>query len=338
MTASSERLTSREATAVLDDAARASLHAPSVFNTQPWNWHIAGDTLELSADPTRRLDTTDPNGQLLLISCGTALHHARTALAAAGFAVAVDLLPDPARPDLLARIKLGAAVPPDPEAQRMAAAIPHRRTDRRAFGDRRVSEATLTRLRRFVEAEGAYLHVVPEDQISMLAVSIERAAGAEHNDPAYRAELDRWTNRPQWRGDGVPPTTAVEPSLRRVPVRDFVPEGATAGLTAGDGVDKGAAYVVVFGTSDQPADLLRGGEAVSALLLLATAEGLATAPLSEAVEVAWPDHLLRGLLSDIGEPYLAVRLGYAASNTPLPPIPRREPATAITIDNPEYRP
>jgi nitroreductase len=331
MTTSSEHLTSHETTAVLDAAARASLHAPSVFNTQPWHWRITGDTLELSVDPSRRLDATDPDGRLLLISCGTALHHARTALAAAGFAVTVERLPDPARPELLARIHLGSAVPPDPEAQRMAAAIPRRRTDRRPFGDRPVSEAMLTRLRRFVESEGAYLHVVPEDQVPMLAVSIERAAGAEHNDPAQRAELDRWTNRPQWRGDGVPPTTAVPPSPRRVAVREFTPDGATAGLSAGDGVDKGAAYVIVFGTGDQPADLLRGGEAISALLLLATAEGLATAPLSEAVEVTWPRHLLRGMLSDIGEPYLVVRLGYRVDRTPLPPVPRREPAETITI-------
>jgi nitroreductase len=334
MTASAERLTRRETTADLDAAARASLHAPSVFNTQPWNWRIAGDTLELSADPTRRLDTTDPDGRLLLISCGAALHHARTALNAAGFAVTVERLPDPARPGLLARIHLGAAVPPDPETQRLAAVIPRRRTDRRAFGDRRVSEAILTRLRRFVEFEGAYLHVVPKDQIPMLAVSTEEAAGAELNDPAYRSELDRWTNRPEWRGDGVPPSTAVQPTLRRVGVRDFVPEGAAAGLTAGDGVDKGAAYVIVFGISDQPADLLRGGEAVSALLLLATAEGLATAPLSEAVEVSWSQHLLRGLLSDLGEPYLVVRLGYPVVKAPLPAAPRRPETDVISIENP----
>lgn len=334
MTASAERLTSRETTAVLEAAARTSLHAPSVFNTQPWTWHIAGDTLELSADPTRRLDTTDPDGRLLLISCGTALHHARVAINAAGFAATVDRFPDAARPDLLARIRLGAPVPPDPEMQRMAGAIPRRRTDRRAFADRHVAEAMLTRLRRFVESEGAYLHVVLQDQIPMLAVSTEQATGAEHNDPAYRSELDRWTNRPQWHGDGVPPSTAVQPTLRRVGVRDFVPEGATAGLSADDGGDKGAAYVIVFGTGDQPIDLLRGGEAVSALLLLATAEGLATAPLSEAVEVSWSQHLLRGLLSDLGEPYLVVRLGYPLVKTPLPVAPRRDAAEVITIENP----
>jgi nitroreductase len=332
MTASAEHLTSRETTAVLEHAARASLHAPSVFNTQPWNWHIAGDVMELSADPDRRLDVTDPDGRLLLISCGIALHHACTALNAAGFAATVDRFPDPARADLLARIRLGHPVPPDPELQRMAGAIPRRRTDRRAFGDRQVSEAMLSRLRRFVEGDGAYLHVLPQQDVSMLAAATERAARAELDEPAYRAELDRWTNRPLWRGDGVPPTTAVEPTPRRVPIRDFIPEGATPGLTAGDSVDQGASYVIVYGLSDQPADLLRGGEAISALLLLATAEGLATAPLSEAVEVTWPRHLLRGLLSDLGEPYLAVRLGYPVPGAAvLPSVPRREAADAITI-------
>ncbi|MEV7629523.1 nitroreductase [Actinoplanes sp. NPDC089786] len=330
MTASPQRLTSSETTAVLEAAARASLPAPSVFNTQPWHWRVTGDILELSSDPERQLDATDPDGRLLLISCGAALHHARTALAAAGYAVTVDRMPDPAHPELLARIQLGAAVPPNPETQRMAAAIPRRRTDRRAFGDRQVSEAMITRLRRLVEFEGAYLHEVPQDQVAMLAIATERAAGIEHDDPTYRAELNRWTNRPQWRGDGVPPTTAVEPTPRRVAVRDFTPVGATAGLSAGDGVDKGAAYVIVYGNGDQPTDLLRGGEAMSTLLLLATAEGLATALLSEAVEVTWPRRLLRGLLSDLGEPYLVVRLGYPVSRVPLPPVPRRDAAETIT--------
>jgi hypothetical protein len=319
-----------EATRRLETAARSSLRAPSVFNTQPWSWRIDGDTMELYADRSRQLDGADPDGRLLLISCGAALHHARTALAAAGWTAEVDRLPGDGHPDLLARIRLGAAVPPDPRARRMVAAIIRRHTDRRAFGDRVVAEETLTRLRRLVESEGAYLHVVPRDDVPMLAITTERAANAAHEDPARHAELIRWTNRPAWVGDGVPPATAVQPALRRVPVRDFAPAG-DPGLAAGEGVDKGAAYVILFGLTDLPADLLRGGEALSALLLLATAEGLATAPLSEAVEVSWSRHLLRGLLSGIGEPYLAVRLGYSESRQPVPAAPRRAPADVIKV-------
>jgi nitroreductase len=319
-----------EATRRLEAAARSALHAPSVFNSQPWNWRIHGDTMLLYADRSRQLDTIDPHGRLLLISCGAALHHARTALAATGWTAEVERLPDEGNPDLVARVHVGAAVPADPRAQRMSAAIRRRRTDRRAFGDRVISEEMLTRLRRLVEAEGAYLHVVRRDQIPMLAITHEHAAGTEHEDPAYLSQLDRWTNRPAWRGDGVTPETAVRPALRRVPVRDLAP-GGNAGLVAGPGADRGAAYVILFGPTDEPGDLLRGGEALSALLLQATAEGIATAVLSEAVEVSWPRLLLRGLLAGIGEPYLAIRLGYRVSGQPVPASPRRFPADAIKI-------
>jgi hypothetical protein len=317
-------------TTMLKAAALASTHAPSVFNTQPWRWRITGDSMELRVDPERRLKVVDAGGRLLLLSCGAALHHARTALAAAGWHVIVERMPEP---DVLARIQLGEPAPADPEAQRMAAAIEHRRTDRRAFGERPVTEEMLTRLRRFVEHEGAYLHVVPADQVPELGITAERAAGAEQHDPAYLAELHKWTNRPAWRGDGVPPETAVQPGLRRVPVRDFLPEGAT-GLPAGDGHDQGAAYVILFGLTDKPVDLLRGGEALSALLLLATAEGLATAPLSDAIEVGWSRQLLRGMLAGVGEPYLAVRLGYLDGADPLPTAPRRPASEVIEADEP----
>jgi hypothetical protein len=330
MTATSG-VTRAQTRTVLESAARASLRAPSVFNTQPWSWRITADVMELRADPDRRLEATDPEGRLLLISLGAALHHARTALAADGWAATVERLPDEDQPDLTARVRLSGRVPADSEARRLVAAIIRRRTDRRAFGERPVAEETITGLRRLVEAEGAFLHLVPHDQVPMLALSAELAGGAERLDPGYRSELTNWTNRPAWTGDGVPPTTAVRPALRRVPIRDFSPDGS-AGLTAGDDYDQGAAYVVLFGLGDQPADLLRGGEALSALLLKATAEGLSTAPLSDVVEVAWPRHLLRDLLSDVGEPYVAVRLGYVESTDVLPATPRRAATEVIRID------
>jgi nitroreductase len=314
----------------LEQAARSAQHAPSVLNTQPWAWRITGETLELFAEPGRLVHSIDAEGRLLLLSCGAALHHARTTLNAAGWSAVVDRLPDPERPDLLARIRLGHPTTPDPEAQRMAAAIRQRRTDRRAFGDRPVPEFELDKLRRFVESEGGYLHVVRPDQIVTLAISAELAAAAEIDDPDYRAELRRWTSRPAFAGDGVPPATAVQPALRRVPVRDFVPGGA-AGLHGDADRDAGSAYVILFGAGDQALDLLRGGEALSALLLLATADGLATAPLSDAVEVAWPRHLLRGLLAGIGDPYVVVRLGYRRTTEPLPSAPRRDPRDVITV-------
>jgi nitroreductase len=332
MTRPGHDVTRGETRTALELAARASLRAPSVFNTQPWRWRLTGDVLELSADPTRRLGVTDAEGRLLLISCGGALHHARVSLAAAGWLAEVQRLPDDRRPDLLARIRVVGRTAPDATAEGLVAAISRRRTDRRAFGDRTVAQQTLDRLRRLVEAEGAYLHVVPDDRVPELGISVDQAADTNYFDPAHRTELTAWTHRPAWTGDGVPPATAVPPSLRRVPVRNFLPDGSP-GMLAGVDHDEGAAYVIIFGSTDRPVDLLRGGEAMSALLLQATAEGLATAPISEAVEVAWPRHLLSRLLSGVGEPYLIVRLGYVEAADAVPPSPRRAPTDVIQIDD-----
>jgi len=59
MNAAGNDVTRAEVRTALESAARASLRAPSVFNTQPWKWRITADTLELSADPERRLGVTD---------------------------------------------------------------------------------------------------------------------------------------------------------------------------------------------------------------------------------------------------------------------------------------
>jgi hypothetical protein len=331
MTMPDDDVTRAEARVALEVAARASQRAPSVFNTQPWKWRLIGDVLELSTDPARRLRVTDAEGRLLLLSCGGALHHALISLAAAGWHADVRRLPEEQRPDLLARVRVTGRTEPDAEAEQLAAAISRRRTDRRAFGDRPVPEETLTRLRRLVEARGAYLHVVPDDRVPELAISVDEAADANYFDPAHRSELTGWTHRPAWTGDGVPPSTAVQAGLRRVPVRNFLPDGS-AGLLPGADHDEGATYVIIFGTTDEPVDLLRGGEAMSALLLQATADGLATAPISEAVEVAWPRRLLSRLLSGVGEPYLVVRLGYVEATEPVPPTPRRPPTDVIQIE------
>jgi nitroreductase len=314
---------------VLEAAARQSLRAPSVLNTQPWRWRVTPYALELRADPTRTLQVTDPGRRLSILSCGAALHHARVALTAGGHAVRVDRMPAADDPDLLARIEVTGPTEPDPAAQRQVEATGRRRTDRRAFGARPVDDDVLSDLRSAVEAEGAYLHVVRLDQMPMFAISTAKAAAAERDDPAYRDELAYWTHRPAAAGDGVPASTAVQPAPRRVPVRDHVPH-EQAGLTAGGDFDAGASYVILFGTSDEPVAWLRGGEALSALLLTATAAGLSTAPLSDAIEVAWPRRLLRDLLSGVGVPYVAVRLGYVDPTAPaLPPAPRREAADVI---------
>jgi nitroreductase len=316
----------------LAEAAQRALRAPSVFNTQPWRWRVSADALDLYADRERQLAASDPDGRLLTLSCGAALHHARVALAAAGYRTAVTRFPDVDNPNLLARVRITGEQQPDPGQIALNGAIPFRRTDRRGFAEEPVRESSIRSLRAAVEAEGAFLHEVRPSQMPMLAVATARAAEDELDDPAYRAELHRWTHRPQWSGDGVPPATAVRPAPRRVPVRDHAP-GDDTGLDPGTGNDRGAAYAVLFGPDDTPISWLRAGEALSALLLTAVLEGLSAAPLSDTIELAWPRTLMRDLLGGVGEPYLVVRVGIGPDTGDLPPAPRRTPDDAIEVIN-----
>src|SRR5215469_14519834 len=87
--------------AVIAIAARA----PSLHNTQPWKFRVEGDVIELLADSRRQLRHLDPDGRELTISCGAALFGLRLGLRGRGYIPVVDLLPDLARPELLARVR-----------------------------------------------------------------------------------------------------------------------------------------------------------------------------------------------------------------------------------------
>src|SRR6266851_5677370 len=55
--------------------------APSIHNTQPWQFTVvADDLLEVRADPGRTLWVGDPRARALYLSCGAALFNIRTAI------------------------------------------------------------------------------------------------------------------------------------------------------------------------------------------------------------------------------------------------------------------
>jgi hypothetical protein len=318
----------RPDTRALAAAAAAALRAPSIFNTQPWRWRIHDGVAELRADRSRQLPVVDPAGTLLTVSCGVALHHAVTTLAAAGHRAAVDRLCDATDPDLLARLRVGSGGTPDGHAMRLCHAMLRRHTDRRPYAPGAVPEAALDALRRAAEAHGAHLHLLRADQVVQLAAAAARAGDAELADPAYRAELARWTQRPESSHDGVPAATAVPAVPRPVPVREFN-LGGTGSAPPGSGTDADARYAVLFTDADDAGAWLAAGEAVSAILLTAAADGYAVAPMSDVVEVPAARYLLRDLLSGIGHPMLALRIGRCAPGAPLASTPRRTAADVI---------
>ena len=311
----------------LAQAARTAGLAPSIHNTQPWHWRVDGSTLDLRAERSRQLAFTDPVGRMLVISCGTALHHARLALAAEGWAVTVSRLPEDNDQDLLARLTVTGREAVTPAAMRLLQTARIRHTDRRPLSNTPVEPAVIDALRATCHAEDTRMHVLRPDAIVELAAAAARAQTIEELDPSWRDELAYWAGGARDGGLGVPDEVIprTEPATT-VPARDF---GRSGDLAVGSGHDTAAVYAILYGDEDSPTAWLRAGEALSAVWLDAIEHDLAAVPLSAAVEVIGTRLALRRMLAGVGEPFLVLRLGIADPDHPGPSHTPRLPTDQV---------
>ncbi len=302
--------------AALAAAAEFAGLAPSIHNTQPWRWRLVGPALELRAERSRQLDVSDPNGHLLLLSCGAALHHATTALAAEGWRAEVHRMPEQTDADLLATITLTGRMPVTPPAMRAVQMLRVRHTDRRPLSETAPSPAAVEEIAAATATAGASLHVLRPDDIIELASAADRAQD--------------WAGGARPEGSGVPDDVIPdEPTRTTVPSRNF---GQVGSLKVSAGHDGAAVYGILFGRDSSPGGWLRAGEALSAGWIVALEHGLSVLPLSAAVEVPATRLSLRRVLANVAEPYLALRLGVADPDEPGPPHTPRLPFEQIVED------
>jgi nitroreductase len=302
-----------------------------VHNTQPWRWRLHHEHVELYADWSRQLVATDPERRDLVMSCGAALHHLEVALAALGLAVQVRRMPDPEDRGHLATIAVRSGRP-DPADAAQFPAIRLRRTDRRRMSRRPVPPQHLVDLAGQARRTGALLLMVTEQAMrKRLIATLTEAAVRQESAPGYGAELRQWTQRFAGGRDGLSATSIAGPPIglgEASPLRAY-PRSRLDQPRQEPGtgpVDDAAELLVIVTQHDDPLDWLRAGEATSAVLLAATALGLATTPLSQAVEVGTSRLELQQEVLRVPEhPQLVIRVGWPASGAAeLPMTPRRE--------------
>ncbi len=302
--------------------------APSLHNTQPWRFRLDQRSIALVADRERRLPEIDPDDRELRIACGAALFSLRLALQGLGIRPMVTLLPDPNEPDLLAIVRRGGNRPPTPEERRLLDVVPRRHTNRHPFSDAPVTVAEQYALRRAAQDEGAWLHIVSDrterGRLRDLATTAHRRQMA---DPAFRAELARWTAVQPGRLDGVPAAAGgplPEPGNAWVH-RDFT-GGAAAPLASGKGYEEEPLVAVLTAHLSGRAADIQAGQALQRVLLTATAEGLVASFLSQIVEVPDTRRELRQLIRANRSPQAVLRIGHG---WPVGATPRRPVADLI---------
>jgi hypothetical protein len=302
--------------------------APSVHNSQPWRFRVGSSAIELSCDKQCKLQA-DLLGREMLISCGTALFGLRLGVRSLGYLPVVTLLPDPARPRLVARVGIGAAAPMTGEERRMLEAVPHRHTHRGPFEPGPLPAGLLAGLQDDALAEGATLVLVEGDTAyRQLADLVATAADELDLDPRARDETRRWTRSADSPArDGVPAQAyAARGGQRpgRLQQRDFDLGRRLARLPAGGGSP--AATAVLLTRCESSRDWLRAGQALHRLLLHATTNMVFASLYTQPLETSLTRALIRDRLALPGHPQVLLQFGCARTTHPTD----RRPANELT--------
>jgi hypothetical protein len=309
--------------------------APSLHNAQPWLLRVGHDHVDVLLDRSRLLPVADPTTRQAHLGLGAAVFLTRLALSTMDRAVDVLPWPDSGQPDLVARLVASGRRTAADEDRRLLAALPARRTVRTPFTEATVPVGLQVAWRQLAESEGADLRWVaaPGERVGVAAL-VTAAERLQQRDPAYLAELDRWTAAAQPH-EGVPPhafgVSAATGHTAEFPLRDFAGGTHTIPSRPTTPLEQHPVVTVLHTPEDRTGDWLRAGQALMRVLLTAAADGYAASYLNQPLELPGLRQQLRDELRLAGWPQLILRLGQPAG--PLPPPTPRRPASDLLIQS-----
>jgi nitroreductase len=318
-------------TSVITAAVELACRAPSLHNSQPWQWLARNMVVDLFIDPHRLVTATDTSGREAIISCGAALDHFRVAMAAAGWDTNVERFPNPNNLDHLASTDFAPVDYVTPARRERADAILRRRTSRLPFGAPKHWGSFEPVLRSSFAGDSVALDVLGADARPRLAEASRLTEALRRYDDPYYHELLWWT-APSRESEGIPPSALVsEVDGRRVDVNRRFPTDQDERSSAG--THDQAEILVLSTPSDTRIDALNCGEVLSAILLECTLAGFATCPVTHITELEASRDIIRDLTSGpAGVPQVLIRVGTQPEDELTPkPTPRRPLSDVLEI-------
>jgi hypothetical protein len=201
--------------------------------------------------------------------------------------------------------------------ERLAAAVPHRHTNRFPFASTTIPADVIASLIEAAAEENARLVLTgaaARDEILALSQKADRRLRATGG---YEEELARWTIQRNGWHDGVPPAaTGPWDALEIMPIRDFgqlqphLPRPTET-------FEPQATMMVLCTSGDDRAAWVTAGQALQRVLLTATWQNLGMTQISHSVEV--PE--IRGRLTDTTagvRAQMVLRVGYGPATAATP--------------------
>jgi nitroreductase len=309
-----------------DELLRAAVAAPSMHNTQPWKFRFDGLVIEVHRDRERELPAEDPDRRMLYLALGAAVFNLRVGAAQLGYGTDFRSVLVRRRPDLVAEVELVGGGPETEQLNTLAPYVQQRRTNRQPYLDRQVPNEVRRLLDLSSSLEGAELQWLDDPaRRKWLLLATADAGQADDQDRERTAERRHWVGGERTT-DGVP-SSALGPRPDRPdsPARDMAATPADASRPAGT-FEADPQLAILATRRDGPAEWLSAGQAVQRVLLEATANGVSTSLLNQAVEHDALRWLLHDQLGPWTRPQAVIRFGYGPL---VPPTPRRPIADVL---------
>jgi hypothetical protein len=290
--------------------------APSPYNTQPWEFRVTAEAVEICLDQGRGAPLGAAAHREPVIGCGAALFNTRVALRHFGYRDRVELFPDPTNERRIARVQAGEPRPQSAYTRALFHAIPRRHTLRargQGFESRELSAATLDELVAAARASGAWLHLVTASSDRGALADLVFEAGEERVAAAGVLGSED--------GLDLPADTPVPEDAERVAHAIAVAEARRAGQLL-----RAAPAVAILGTtSDEPAAWVAAGEALEHVLLRAASQGIFAAYANQPLRIPDTRPWVKAVARHSGEPHVILALGFA----PAPDGPPRRPVSDL---------
>ncbi len=310
-------------TEVIENAVRSACRAPSQHNSQPWQWVFDGDQLRLFLDQSRVMNT-DQSAREALIGCGAALDHLRVAMAAAGWQSHIERFPSPDSLNHLASITFTPIDSVTDQDRRRASAIWARHTDRLPFSSPTDWQSFEPVVAAAVDTATVHLDILSDDSRPRLEYATQLAESLRFYDIPYHDEL-RWWTAPFEGSDGIPYSSLVSSAEgERVGIDRTFPASTHQPERRAEIPEDDAKLLLLSTDANGRADALACGEALSAVLLACTMDGLATCPVTHLTELYVTREIIQSLIDHNGIPQVLVRAGVVpVTEEAPPPTPRR---------------
>ncbi len=309
---------------------RLACLAPSSHNTQCWQFGVAGSSILVTPDLSRRLPVVDPDNHHLYVSLGCATENLMQAALAYG-------LQGEVRYENVSSVIHINFDPTKPVASPLFEVITERQCTRSMFDRMPVSPTDLKLLESAGSGAGVRVILLTErTKMDRVLEYVVEANTNQMNDPKFVAELKHWirfnSNDAEITGDGLSTIASGNPSVPTLvggPLFDLMVDAKNENDKYAAQVRSSAGIAVFVSEKNDHKHWVEVGRCYERFALQATALGIRNAFINQAVE----DSSVRDQFSSYmgiksGRVDLVARFGRAPK---MPRSLRRPVADVITV-------